>query len=275
MQIAICHYSFNKRWKKENWTAHRLAQEVKALGVEGIDFHTGLIGPADQACDLINSAVSKYGLTLASLSMSNDFNQEDAQQMRQQVDSVRQWIAVAAELNVPVSRIFGGHIERQDRFDDDVKASGRQRILDGLGQVVSEAEKYGVVLALENHGGLPCLAAEQVEVIEQINSPYLKATVDVGNYLVGGQEGQVGTAIAAKHAAYVHFKDYKKVPDNSLPWGWTIGHCNVGDGEIDLPACVKALDQAGYHGFAALEFEGQDEENGISRSIEYMKKILS
>jgi len=274
MQIAICHYSFNKRWKKENWTVDRLAQEVKALGIEGIDFHTGLIGPADQACDLINSAVSKYGLTLASLSMSNDFNQEDTQQMRQQVDSVRQWIAVAAELNVPVSRIFGGHIERQDRLDDDVKASGRQRILDGLGEVVSEAEKYGVVLALENHGGLPCLAGEQVEVIEQINSPYLKATVDVGNYLVGGQEGQIGTAIAAKHAAYVHFKDYNKVPDSSLPWGWTISHCDVGDGDIDLPACVKALDQAGYDGFAALEFEGEDEENGIPRSIEYMKKIL-
>ncbi len=60
MQIAICHYSFNKRWKKENWTADRLAQEVKALGVEGIDFHTGLIGPPDQARDLMNSAVPEF-----------------------------------------------------------------------------------------------------------------------------------------------------------------------------------------------------------------------
>ena len=37
--------------------------------------------------------------------------------------------------------------------------------------------------------GLPCSGEEQIEVIEKINSPFLKATIDVGNYMQCGQSG--------------------------------------------------------------------------------------
>ena len=37
---------------------------------------------------------------------------------------------------------------------------------------------------------------EQVEVIEKINFPFLKATIDVGNYMQCGQAGDEGTRVA-------------------------------------------------------------------------------
>jgi len=203
MKKAICHYSFHRRWAAEKWTADRLADEVKALGIEGVDFHAGMMAPSATAVERIRAALSKTGLTLSGLSLGNDFNQQDPKEFQTQVDRVKEWIRVAAELRAPVSRIFGGSLRREERQDPSGKAKGRQRILDGLGAVVHEAEKSGLVLAIENHGGLPCTAEEQVEVIRAVNSPSLRATVDVGNYLEGNQEAHVGTRIAAPVAAQV------------------------------------------------------------------------
>ncbi len=275
MKKAICHYSFHRRWGAEKWTAERLAEEVKALGIEGVDFHAGMMAPAATAAERIRAALSKTGLTLSSLSLGNDFNQEDPKAFKTQVDTVKEWIRVAAEVRAPVSRIFGGSLGAKERSDPAAKAKGRQRILDGLGAVVHEAEKSGLVLAIENHGGLPCTGEEQVEVIRAINSPSLKATVDVGNYLEGNQEAEIGTRVAAPLAGYVHFKDLKKVPDAAAPFGRKIAACALGEGVVDLRACLKALKQAGYDGFVALEYEGaEDEATAVPKSIAHMKKVM-
>jgi sugar phosphate isomerase/epimerase len=141
--------------------------------------------------------------------------------------------------------------------------------------VVREAEKLGVVLALENHGGLPCTGEEQVKVIEAINSKSLRATIDVGNYMGCGQEGHVGTALAAHLAAYVHFKDNRKKPAVKPGLPWSIESCTLGEGDVDHQACLAALTKAGYNGFVALEYEGtEDERTGVPKSVAFMKRVM-
>jgi sugar phosphate isomerase/epimerase len=208
--------------------------------------------------------------------MSNNFNQDDPAKFKAQVDLVKAWLGVAAQVKAPASRIFGGHIPRKQQGDASAAAAGKQRILDGLGQVEKEARRLGVVLALENHGGLPCSAEEQVAVIRQINSPFLRATIDVGNYMQCGQEGHVGTAIAAPYCAYTHFKDFRKLPDATIPRGYKLEACVIGEGEVDLRACVAALRKADYDGVVAIEYEGaEDETTAVPRSVANMKKAAA
>jgi sugar phosphate isomerase/epimerase len=267
MRTAICHYSYNRTWTSEKWTCKELAAAVKAQGVEGIDFHAELLGDRETAVERITAALKATGLVLAGLSLSNDFNTGDAAELRRQVESAVLWVRTAGELRAPVSRIFGGYLK--DRGDKKAVAAALQRITDALGTVVKEAEKQGVVLALENHGGIPCTGEEQVKVIDSIGSRFLRATVDVGNYMSCGQEGHAGTAAAARYAAYVHLKDYKRSPDGTLQ------ACTVGAGSVDHLKCLKALKAAGYTGFVALEFEGEgDERKGVSDSVAFMKQVM-
>lgn len=276
MKTAICHYSFHRRWKDEKWTVDRFADEVKALGLENIDFLARMAGQADTIQPQIQQALSRTGLTLSSLSLSNDFNQARKEDWQAQVTDLVQWMDVAAALKAPVCRIFGGYVSLEDRKNPQVRAAAWQRMLDGVAAVTKEAEKRGTLLAIENHGGLPCSGQEQVEVIRAINSPMLRATIDVGNYMGCGQEGIEGTRVAAAYAAYVHFKDNKKVPDASLPWGWRVEACTLGEGAVDLPGCIEALRKAGYTGHIGLEYEGtEDETTGVPKSVRYMKSIVS
>ncbi|MDP6381188.1 MAG: sugar phosphate isomerase/epimerase family protein [Phycisphaerae bacterium] len=274
MQTAICHYSFHRRYKSENWTPDRVGEEIKALGVKGIDFLVSLLGSLDGAETILPAAVKNHGLILTGLSLSNNFNRDDAAELAADIEAVKEQIRLAATLGAPVARIFGGHLSPELRADPDAKAAAFQKIVDGLGAVVGEAENSGVVLAIENHGGLPCTAEEQVSVIETIGSDFLKATIDIGNYMACGQEADVATRIAAKHCAYVHFKDFKKVPDASKPWGWGIEPCTVGEGDVDARACIEALVKVGYEGTIALEYEGtEDEVTGVPKSTEFMKSV--
>lgn len=273
MKKSICHYSFHRLWKAENWTPKKLAEKIKALGVEGIDFHAGLVGPSKDAPGKIQTALKKSGLILSGLSLSNDFCKDDPEEFRKQIDTVKEWLEVADAVKAPVSRIFGGNVS--DRGNAEALSLARQKVLDGLGEVVQEAEKYGIVLALENHGGMPCTGEEQVNIIETIGSKFLRATIDVGNYMQGGQEGHVGTHIAAKYVAYVHFKDFRKKPTPLKPWGWDIEPCTVGKGDVDHYACLQALKEVGYKGFIALEYEGPDEESiGVPESVKFMNEVM-
>jgi sugar phosphate isomerase/epimerase len=66
-----------------------------------------------------------------------------------------------------------------------------------------------------------------------------------------------------------------KVPDESSPWGWGIKAAVIGEGDVDLDACVKVLSEAGYDGFVALEYEGdEDEKTGVPKSVETLKRVV-
>jgi sugar phosphate isomerase/epimerase len=267
MKLSLCHYSFHRAWGAEKWDARRLVVETKNAGFTAVDFHAGLLtkggwGP-DRAAAEISAALDGGGLSLSGLSLSNDFNQADGAKFQEQIDTVLRWLDVAAAVNAPVCRIFGGHLGASDD-----RAEGDARVRRALGVVVKEAERLKLVLALENHGGLPCTGEEQAELIRHFASPGLRATIDVGNYLMGDQEGHVGTRLVAPLAAYVHLKDYER----TAPGRGGLKGATLGDGIVDHRRCIEELDAAGYRGTYALEYEGYEEERlGISRSLAHIR----
>lgn len=272
MKLAMCHYSLHRRWKDEAWDVDRLTDEVQALGVEGIDYHVRLLGEPESAVERITAALERTGLTLSGLSMSNDFNLPDATEFDAHVEDTLQWLRIAEQLRAPACRIFGGHVDRSDPAAID---AGLERVLRALRSLAPEAEGMGLVLALENHGGLPCTAEEQVQVLEEVGSPAVRATVDVGNYMQGGQDPVAATRVAAGYAAYVHVKDNKTL-DTPSERGRTYEACTIGDGAVDIPGCLRVLKSAGFDDYVALEYEGTEpEQTGVPRSVDYMRGVVA
>lgn len=275
MKISICHYSYHRTFTSEKWSCKKLVEEIRKFGVQGIDFHAGLltqagIGP-DKAAQEIILALKGSNLELSGLSMSNNYNQATEKEIDQQVNTVIAWLRVAAEIKSPACRIFGGHIP--DRNDKRELEKGFKNIYYGLEKTLKEAEKLGIILALENHGGLPCTGEEQVEVIKKFNSKNLQATIDVGNYMMGGQAAHAGSRIAAPYACYVHFKDFKK--SDPAKNGEKLVGCTLGEGLVNHEACLRSLKDAGYAGFVAIEYEGTDEERtGLKKSVDYTRKVI-
>ena len=281
MKLSVCHYSFHKTWSAEGWDATRLAEEVKKIGVGAIDFHVGFLGAIESAAESIRTALDKSGLELSGLSLAADFAQDDPKTQREQIDKTLAWMRVAKEVEAPVSRIFGSPNPSEyavyvadSKGADKSRVERKEMIITALREVTREAESLDLVLALENHYGFPLTAEEQVEVIERVNSRYLRATVDIGNYMTAGQDPETGTAIAAPYAAYVHEKDFSRIADASISSGWRLVPHVVGSGDIDHARCLQILKDSGFDGYVAIEYEGEvDERTGIAQSAEFLKKF--
>jgi L-ribulose-5-phosphate 3-epimerase len=134
------------------------------------------------------------------------------------------------------------------------------RAHDALCRLMPEAERRGVVIALENvWNGFLLSPVELCEFIDRINSPWIGAYFDVGNVLKFGMpEDWVRTL--GPRIARVHVKDYQVAV--STPAGFV----PPGGGDADWPAVLSALRRVGYEG--PLTVEGPGEPADLFRRID-------
>lgn len=116
------------------------------------------------------------------------------------------------------------------------------------------AKETAVRIAIENVGNNFILSPEQaVEYLDAFNSEWVGWYFDIGN------AGRVGPAerwiqVIGKRIIRIHIKDYSAKPADPAAKGSTRPKLLVGD--TNWPAVMKALDDAGYAGWATSEQPG-------------------
>ncbi len=113
------------------------------------------------------------------------------------------------------------------------------------------ARETGVKIALENVGNDFIMSPEQaVDYLDALNSEWVGWHFDIGN------AGRVGPAerwidLLGKRILKIHIKDYSAQPQDPAAKSKT--RPKLLDGDTNWPAVMKALDQAGYSGWAISE----------------------
>jgi len=129
-----------------------------------------------------------------------------------------------------------------------------QRSIVEIKKAIPVAKETGVKIAIENVGNNFILAPEQaVEYLDAINSEWVGWHFDIGN------AGRVGPAerwiqVIGKRILRLHIKDYSAKPAD--PAAKENGRPKLLDGDTNWPAVMKALDNAGYAGWAISEQPG-------------------
>jgi sugar phosphate isomerase/epimerase len=100
-------------------------------------------------------------------------------------------------------------------------------------------EKHRMPLAIENHKDW--LADEQVALLQQYDSEYLGVSLDTGNNLSLLEEPTAAVEALAPYTFNVHLKD---VALQETATGFVMSEVALGDGMLDLPRMVRAVQQA-------------------------------
>ena len=217
------------------------------------------------------------GLEIAVYAASNNFVRPDSNVRRQEVADLNRNVDIALELGVDTMRVFSG-----DARDGVTLEQGMAWILDGLATCAAYAETRGVTLALENHGRFAGRSDQVRGIIEQVNSPALRANFDTGNFLLVGQDPLAAAHELAPLVVLVHLKDMRVAGADEtghrfeLADGTVLTGSAIGDGLVDLPAVLAVLREAGYDGWLSLEFEGSEDpiSVGVPRSMDYARGLL-
>ena len=167
------------------------------LGLSGVEIlHRQMESEENAYLQKLKRHAFTLGLDLYNLSIHQDFVHDDAAVRQQQIDHTLHCIDLAHEMGIPSIRVNSGGFRKQGSFDDLIAAKGWVEpregftmddgfnwVIDSIERCLPHAERRGVLLLLENHWGLTTFASDMARIIETIDSPWLQAILDMGNFL--------------------------------------------------------------------------------------------
>jgi hydroxypyruvate isomerase len=224
------------RWTYDFLPLDALCRAVKAMGVDAID----LVGPGDweilksngMHCSMCNGA---------EISLTEGWN--DRQYHARLIDNYRKHIQLVSAAGYANLICFSGNRRGMD------EETGLRHCVEGLKQILGEAEKKQVVIQLEVFNSKvdhPDYMADNtrwaLELCKRIGSPNFKILYDI--YHMQISEGDIIHTIRTQHP---HFGHYHTA---GVPGRHEINESQ----ELNYPAIMKAIADTGFTGHVAQEF---------------------
>jgi len=211
--------------------------------------------------DEFRAAVEKAHSAIVDIAVDAGHSQYsmDAGEREKSVTGSKHWLDVGAALGSPSIRI---HIDGAKNSKPDVG-----RAADTLGRVAEYAAKKNVVVHLENDNPVSEDPFFIVQIIEKVNSPWLRALPDFGNSLAAHDDPDFQDR--AMEAMFAH----------------AYGICHVKDGEpdekgnpthVDMAKTFGILKKHNYKGYCSIEFDSPgDPYKPTAEMVEETIKFLS
>lgn len=209
------------------------------------------------------------GLDLCGFSTHQGWVSPDPAVRQKNTDHTIHCIELSYALGIPTMRVNTGRWGTSGSFDELMKNRGIEPILEGhtedegfawviegLTACLPAAERCGVTLGLENHWGLGRTPEGVMRIVKAINSPWLKTTLDTGNFL---EDPYDRLEIMAADAVLVQAKTY---------YGGGLWYSL----NLDYPRIAKLLHKHRFGGYVSLEFEGrEDPKIAIPKSLQMLR----
>lgn len=256
-RIGISTYSFWGFRNPEMRSVQRCLHHAADMEFDGVEIlERQLEDSSHAALHQIKREAFSLGLDLMGYSTHQAFVTPDAEARRRNVEATKASLRRAHELGIPTMRVNTGRWGTAASFDALMEAKGIEEPLEGyteedafpwvieaFREVAEEAGKLGVVMGLENHWGLGRTAAGVIRIIEAVDSQWLRATLDTGNFL---EDIMPQIEAMAPYTVLVQAKTY----DGGGRW-YTL--------DLDNKEIARVVRAAGYRGYISLEFEGSDD----------------
>lgn len=226
---------------------------AKEHGFEAVELGIGdsgalHLGTTEAECAKIRSRADELGLSIPSVASGlywdrslGDCNEAKRKQAREDLERmipIANWLGAKTLLTIP------GAVEvffLPDRpiypYDEVLRYA-----TEGLRAVLPTAERHQVRLGIENVWNKFLLSpAEMAWFIDQFDSPWIGAYVDVANVLLYGYP-EHWLRILGPRVVGIHFKDFRKAV------GTIDGFVDMLEGDVNWPAVMDAIRAIGYAG---------------------------
>lgn len=272
LRIGVSTYSF-WHFKGDRPEIEQCIDRAAEMGFDGVEIlHQQMRSEENGHLQELKQRAFTQGLDLMGFSTHQGFVSPDRQVRQKNVDHTLRCIELAWRLGIPTLRVNTGRWGTIKSFDELMANRGIEPNLEGhsddegfgwvidcLEQCIPQARECGVTMGLENHWGLGRTADGVMRVVEAIDSPWLKVTLDTGNFLENMYEQMQRLA---PHAVLIQAKTYF----GGGEW-YTL--------EIDYTRVNGILRDANYQGYVSLEFEGrEDAETGVRKSLDLFRRTL-
>jgi len=195
------------------------------------------------------------GLGIIGCPVGNSFTHPPGPEREKEIAHVRAWIDRAGDLGAPTMRIFAGNLQPGQSL-----AEAQRNCVESIEACTEHAARRGVLLGIENHGGIVAEADSLLEIVKAVRSDFVGINLDSGNFRTDDPYGDLARiapwAVSAQIKTEIQPRGQEK-------------H------EADLGRIVEILKESGFRGYATLEYEAaEDPLTAVPRELERLRALL-
>lgn len=238
LKPALCAYSFRQDLQSKAKTYEDLVRACVDWDVDGLDM-TVYWAPSTERAWLhsLRRLAYRCGVQIYSIAIRTELTRAEQKERDAEVENIRRWVDVAAALGAGHVRVFGGYLR-----GGVTEEQASPWVVECLQRGAEYAGSSGVILGLENHGGITTRAERILEIVRKVNSPWVGINLDTGNF---PQEPWRQMEMCLPHAVNVQVKSEMTHEDGKR-------------GPQDWERVVKLVASSGYKGYLSLEYEAKE-----------------
>lgn len=274
-KLSLAQWSINKSIRFEGADPLEFAKRAKEMGFEGIEYVSQLYNKPiesmgmDSVLTILKANSKKYEVenVLIMVDGEGHLASTDDEERQKSVENHYKWVEAA--------KFLGCHSIRVNAHGEGTAEEVAVAAIDGLSKLSDYAEKHGVNVLVENHGGYTSNGAWLADVMKRVGKENCGTLPDFGNFCQTIGYGSIndpnckdpydiyqGLKELMPYAKAVSAKSYDFDENGNQP-------------KIDYLKMMSIVKEAGYNGFVGVEFEGGNvsEEKGIELTKNLLLKV--
>ncbi len=237
VKLSCCAYSYRQYLSGENksMSLGDFIEIAAEMGLDGVEL-TAYYFPNPVTAEYLNHLKRKtflLGLDVSGTAVGNHFCHPPGEVRDKNVAQIKQWADYSAALGAPCMRVFGGNVPKEASLEQAQKWT-----IECIEECCEYSGKRGVLLAMENHGGITATPKEMLPVVQGVKSEWFGVNLDTGNFRTADPYADLATM--APYAVTTHVKT------------------QVGSQPADFKRIIELLRNAGYRGYLSLEYEDKE-----------------
>lgn len=281
MKLGISTYSLYGALARGEMTIQDVIVFIASIGAEHAEIvPLGFnLTENPELIEEIKKQAQESGIELSNYAVGANFSGLDDEQFEQEIERLKREVDIAAALGVKKMRHDVGSSKNLSISNF---LTELPRLAKACQIIADYAAPHGITTSVENHGYYIQDSDRVQALLEVVDRPNFKTTLDIGNFLCVDENPYAAVLNNIGLASMVHIKDfyYRPATDNpgegwfkSKSGNWLRGAI-VGHGDIAIPQVLGLVKDSGYDDFISIEFEGlEDCRLGTRLGFDFVKRV--
>jgi sugar phosphate isomerase/epimerase len=252
-RTGLVAYSYRQALQSKAMTYEDLINIAVDTGTDGIDMTVyWLPATTDDVLLPLRRAAFRNRVEIYGIGTRVRLAQPTADLREKELVELRKWVDVAQKLGATHMRVFGGTKPPEATLDQAIAMA-----IETLKRGAEYAGSRGVILGVEDDGGITDFAKETIQIVSGADSPWAGMNLDIGNFRPPKVYEQVEMSIP--YAVSTHIKTTVAQDDGKTraPYDWD--------------RVFSMFAKHGFRGYMGLEYEA--EEDPATAVPKYLKQL--
>src|SRR5881296_2013755 len=240
-RTGLVAYSYRQALQAKTMTYEDLIRIAVETDTDGIDMTVyWMPGTSDDYVLPLRRLAYKNRVEIYSLGTRVRLAQPTADLREAQIVELRKWMDVAQRIGATHIRVFGGSKPEGATLEQAIGFAAET-----LKRGAEYAGARGIILGVEDDGGITDFAKDTIEIVKRADSPWAGMNLDIGNFRPPKVYEQIEMSIP--YAVSTHVKTTVALDDGS------------GRAPCDWDRVFTMFARHGFRGYMGLEYEGEED----------------